>query len=278
MTLVVIQRGHVPRSSGSTGAPGEQQFAIDTAAALAPLLRGMGLDVRVIDADEPSWKYRGDLFVSLHYDSSASSTASGASVGYQSAEGHRLARLWKLAYTAEGWTRGFRDDNYTTNLGQYYGVREAIAQGNRAAIITEAGFITNDGDRRLMTPARTARSIARAVADYTGTPMEDDMALTDDDIDRIVDALIARQIAKWHPGDQDSDDTQSLGKAVNQGRGFARDAWLRAGQIARAVDKMADTLPTDVRDAVRAELADAVDDGGLAIEGTVGVTIGGGQA
>lgn len=166
MTLVVVQRGHVPRKTGATGAPGEQQFAIDTAAKLAPMLRELGCSVRVIDADVSLAQYRGDLFVAIHYDS-GSSSASGASVGYQTLEGRRFAEAWKRAYVDAGWSRGFRQDNYTANLGQYYGVRNAVGQGNRAAIITESGFHSNAGDKALISPTRTARSIAAAVAEIT---------------------------------------------------------------------------------------------------------------
>lgn len=207
MSLIVVQRGHVPRTSGATGAPGEQQFAIDTAAKLAPMLRGMGHEVRIIDADEPRSRYAGDMFVSIHYDSSSSSSASGASVGYQNDAGKEFAHAWKRAYVAEGWSRGFRGDNYTANLGQYYGVREARAAGNTVAIITESGFHTNSGDRALMSPARTARSIARAVGEITGTtPKEDwfDMA-TKKELQEIIDERLDNHIVKhtdknvaWH--------------------------------------------------------------------------------
>lgn len=173
MSLVVIQMGHVPRTSGATGAPGEQDFARATAAKVAPLLRNMGHSIRIINADESRSKYEGDLFFSVHYDSSANSSASGASVGYQNAKGAVLAQAWKRAYRDEGWTRGFRDDNYTGNLSDYYGVREAIAAGNPCAIITESGFHTNKDDRALISPERTARSIARAVGEITNTEVDD---------------------------------------------------------------------------------------------------------
>lgn len=185
MTTVVVQRGHVPRTSGATGAPGEQQFAIDTAAILKPLLVDMGFSTRVINADESMSAYRGDIFVAIHYDSGAPS-ATGASVGYQSQEGARLAKLWKESYAQAGWRRGFRNDNYTTNLAQYYGVANAIRVGNKAAIITESGFHSNTGDDAMMTPYRTAISIADAIAKFTGKEIED-MPLTDADIKKIWD-------------------------------------------------------------------------------------------
>lgn len=190
MSLIVVQKGHVPRTSGATGAPGEQQFAIDTAAVLAPMLRSMGHTVRVIDADEPRSRYAGDLFVAIHYDSASSSSASGASVGYQNAAGDRFAQAWKRHYVAEGWTRGFRSDNYTVNLARYYGVSEAIAAGNRTAIITESGFHSNAGDKALISPTRTARSIALAVGELTGTTLEDDMPTAEE----VAKALMAEKI------------------------------------------------------------------------------------
>lgn len=199
MSLIVVQRGHVPRTSGATGAPGEQQFAIDTAAALAPLLRSMGHNVRVIDADEPSSQYRGDLFVAIHYDSSSSASASGASVGYQNGPGRRLAEMWKRHYRAEGWTRGFRADNYSVNLAQYYGVRTAIGQGNEAAIITESGFHSNTDDKKLLSPTRTARSIAAAIGEYTGTTMEDDMPTADEIAKALMDEEIPNRVTDGPP-------------------------------------------------------------------------------
>lgn len=168
MTLVVIQRGHYPRTFGATGAPGEQDYAVKTSNLLAAQLREAGFEARVINADEPMVMYRGDIFVALHYDSASSDSASGASVGWQTSAGNRLAQLWKRAYAERGWNRGFRDDNYTTNLREYYGVRNAVSVGNKAAIITEAGFHTNVHDRALINPQLTAVSIVDAIKEYTG--------------------------------------------------------------------------------------------------------------
>lgn len=151
MATIVIQRGHVPRTSGATGAPGEQQFAREAADRCAYHIRKVGHAVKIIDADVPDSYYRGDAFFALHYDSSRNPSIGGASVGYQSAEGAKTGRLWKANYAQNGWTGGFRPDNYTDNLARYYGVRHAVAVGNRFAIITEAGFHSEaaDADREL---------------------------------------------------------------------------------------------------------------------------------
>lgn len=173
MALVVVQRGHVPRTTGATGAPGEQAFAIAAADRVAVHLQPLGHQIRIINADVPDSSYRGDLFVALHYDSSTNSTARGASVGYQTTEGNGFAQAWKRHYRAFGWTGGFRGDNYTAALAGYYGVRHAISQGNRRAFIAEAGFHSNPGDAALLAapggPDRVGRAVAAAVAEVTGT-------------------------------------------------------------------------------------------------------------
>jgi hypothetical protein len=120
----------------------------------------------------PDSSYRGDLFVALHYDSSTNPSARGASVGYQTPEGNRFAQAWKRHYVANGWTGGFRGDNYTAALAGYYGVRHAVAQGNRRAFISEAGFHSNPGDAALLAapggPDRVGRAVAAAVAEIMG--------------------------------------------------------------------------------------------------------------
>jgi hypothetical protein len=169
MSLVVLQRGHVPRTSGATGAPGEQQYAIATAELCVPAIRALGHSVSVIDADVPDSSYRGDIFFALHWDASTNPTASGASVGYQSSEGLALAAIWKQQYKRAGWTRAFKPDNYTAALAGYYGVRKAVSQGNRTAIITEAGFVTNSHDKAMMSPSLTALSIVNTVRELFGS-------------------------------------------------------------------------------------------------------------
>lgn len=173
MSLIVVQRGHVPRTTGATGAPGEQQFAIEAAEQTRKRIQGVGHACRVINADEDSARYRGEAFFAIHYDSSDSSAARGASVGYQTNEGAKVGRLWKAHYKRNGWTGPFRGDNYTANLAGYYGVRRAVDQGNRFALIVEAGFHSNPTDAALLRspkgPDRVAIAIAATVVDLFGT-------------------------------------------------------------------------------------------------------------
>lgn len=145
MTVVVLQTGHWPRTTGATGAPGEQQYARAVNLRAAQLLARLdGCEVRIIGADEPADRYRGDLFIATHYDGGAPA-ARGPSVGYRSSQGGRLATAWKDAYRrlAGGNVAPFRQDNYTLALAGYYGHRIASSVGNPVACITEGGFGTH---------------------------------------------------------------------------------------------------------------------------------------
>jgi hypothetical protein len=175
MPLAVVQRGHVGRTSGATGAAGEQEFNIAASERAKEHLNRVGWTVRLIDAadgEDQRNSYRGDVFFAIHYDSSVNPEAHGASVGYRNPEGNQLAQAWKRHYAANGWTRGFKPDNYTTNLAKYYGVARAVVVGNIHACILECGFGSNEEDAALLkNPAghdRVGIAIAAAVVDIFG--------------------------------------------------------------------------------------------------------------
>jgi hypothetical protein len=195
MPTLIVQMGHDgrPRYVGdraSVGTAGEQDFSRSVGAACVRLLDGRGgWRVVLIDADvdEPGETYHGDAFVAIHADGSTSAAVHGGSVGYQTPEGNALADAWQRAYDALGWNGGWQPDNYTENLHWYYGVRNAVAAGNRRAAILECGHLTNPDDRALMTgpggPERVARALGRAL----GIPLdeEDDMPLNDADAEKV---------------------------------------------------------------------------------------------
>lgn len=176
MSVLVVQLGHCYRTTGATGTNGEQEFATRVGEAARRLLDGRGgWRVRLVLADDhrPA-SLAGDAFAAIHCDGSTNPTAAGMSVGYQTREGQRLGQAFKRAYLDRGWTGGFRPDNYTDALANYYGVREAFAAGTRAAVIVEAGFLTNPGNRLLLTatgPHDGADRVALAVADVLGIPI-----------------------------------------------------------------------------------------------------------
>lgn len=183
MPTLVIQMGHCFRNSGATGTEGEQPYAHQVGMRAVELLNGRGgWTVRAILADSGS--EAGDLFAAIHCDGANSSSAHGASVGYRTPEGQQFGQAWKRAYEARGWTQGFRGDNYTPALQGYYGVRDAVAAGNRRAIIIECGFLTSPEDRKLLHGPGGVDRVVRALADAAGIPaapppQEEDMLARD---------------------------------------------------------------------------------------------------
>lgn len=169
---LVVQLGHCYRTRGATGTAGEQEFATAVGKACIALIHGRGgWHVRLILADDHDRDHlHADAFVAIHADGSTNPNARGASVGYQTNAGRAFGHAWKRCYQARKWTGGFRGDNYTDALAQYYGVREAVEAGTAAAIIIEAGFLTNPGDRAILRAADGPARVALAIRDALGIP------------------------------------------------------------------------------------------------------------
>lgn len=167
MPILVVQLGHCYRTVGATGTTGEQAYAAKVGNACKALLSRNGWQVRAILADDAANLYAGDAFVAIHCDGSTSVTARGASIGYRTSEGQAFGQAWKRAYAARGWS-GFRPDNYTAALAQYYGTGTAVARGNRRAVILECGFRTNAEDRALLDGPGGPERIALSLGDALG--------------------------------------------------------------------------------------------------------------
>jgi len=169
MSTLTVQMGHVARTRGATGGPGEQAMARRVATEIRDIAANIPDVVpKIIHADEPTSAYAGDRFIAVHGDASADGRARGASVGYRNRQGELMAQRWKDLYKRAGWPGRFRDDNYTVALARYYGTGRAVSAGNPHAIITEAGFMTNAADRRWIDSARgtKAQACAAIVAAY----------------------------------------------------------------------------------------------------------------
>lgn len=234
---MVVQRGHVPRTTGATGGPGEQAMARRIAERIRLYVERIdGWTVRIIDADEPASRYVGDAFVALHGDASASPQAAGASVGWRTPEGQALGQAWKDCYRRFGWPGGFRNDNYTANLAGYYGTRHAVAQRNSRAVIVEHGFLTNPDERRWIdSDAGTEAAARAAVAAVTGIdPMEDDMTPEQDArLRRVEDQLatVVKALGGRYTDDtvDDGPNTNRVGNDLRRIRLDVRDLAVKAG-------------------------------------------------
>lgn len=222
MPVLVIQMGHVgrPPCPGSVGTAGEQDFTRRAGEACARLFDGRGgWTVKIIDADpgyfsvrqeiggDPT-RYRGEAFVAIHCDGSDNTARNGASFGYRTDEGNRLAQAIKAAYLrrtgrAASW---LEPDNYTSNLAGYYGTGLAVGQGNRRAVIFETGFLTNPDDRAMLLAPSGPDNVALAIGDALGIPLpataaaaeEDDMFDAGDR--RKLDAIMRSLLGDYDPG------------------------------------------------------------------------------
>ena len=165
MPLLVLQTGHVGRTTGATGTAGEQAMTASVGAKVKATCPA-GWTCRVIAADVSEASYKGDVFVAVHGDGSTNRAVRGASVGYQNDSGRVLAATWKAAYTAQGWPGGWHKDNYTSALSGYYGMNHAARQGVTRRFILEVGMMTNPADRAWIdrNHAAIAASIWEAVA------------------------------------------------------------------------------------------------------------------
>lgn len=171
MATVVVQMGHVPRTKGATGTSGhrgtEQEFARQLAPRIASRVEQLGHRCIVIGADDPIPAC--DVFIALHQDGSVNAAARGASVGYPAGSGNeRWAQAWKARYAKAGWPGGFRPDNYSAGLRNYYAWKRTSAPFR---VLMEHGFATNKADADWMWDNldRVAQVHADTVAEMLGT-------------------------------------------------------------------------------------------------------------
>lgn len=209
---VVVQSGHVPRTTGATGTSGEQPFNLAVSKLVVRELRARQVNARRIDADVAIGNYRGEVFVAIHADGSVDDSAHGASVGYRNSRGKTLARHVKRAYKQRardaGYDLKFRSDNYTEDLHFYYGTGNALAENpDCRAIVIEGGFLTHRDERAFLTSAAGQKALAMAIAD--GITGDTAPAGPTVNLDRLILAFVNRS-------DDPLNDTQQVQQALNR--------------------------------------------------------------
>jgi hypothetical protein len=75
----------------------------------------------------------------IHFDGSDEPCSSGASVGYHTDASKAAADLWHTMYGSV-FPFGFKPDNFTQSLRDYYGFRQVHAQDG--ALVLELGEMT----------------------------------------------------------------------------------------------------------------------------------------
>jgi N-acetylmuramoyl-L-alanine amidase len=169
---VVLDPGHGGRDPGAIGLNGTREDDVNLALALrlAAKLRAAGVEVHLTRDDDTfvelserakaGNRRRADLFVSLHADAARNRKAHGYTLYVRrgaTEASRRAARSIEAALRATGLSsRGVREANFVV-----------LRESKGAAVLVEAGFLTNPvEERRLRDPGfreRMATALARGI-------------------------------------------------------------------------------------------------------------------
>jgi len=141
-TTVLIQAGHVGRTSGNTGSIHnglvESKWNERVAKRVEDILKKRGISVERVGARIP--KTTATIAVAIHFDGSARECATGASIGHDDSLASRiLAKHWRREYGAF-FPFKWHKDNYTRNLSHYYGFSNVTT--SKGFLVLELGEIT----------------------------------------------------------------------------------------------------------------------------------------
>lgn len=162
---VVVQMGHVGRTTGSTGTHREQEFTSALGPLVARKLTNRGFRVTLIDAvtgANDSVPTHADAFIALHGDGSSDPARRGASVGFpDDTHSAELAWAWKNAHS-RSYPGPWHRDNYTPALRGYYMWRRTSHIKYR--FLAEHGTLTNRADERWLFSNLSSCATAHAIA------------------------------------------------------------------------------------------------------------------
>ena len=127
-----------PKHKCNLGTAGERELTPMIADEVTRSLRAKGVAVIRVPADfAGDYDVRDAVFI--HFDGTSPPCTSAASVGYHEPGSKTAAAAWHDAY-GKYWPFGFRPDNFTSNLQNYYAFRQVRASD--AALVLELGELT----------------------------------------------------------------------------------------------------------------------------------------
>ncbi|CAA6811630.1 MAG: Unknown protein [uncultured Sulfurovum sp.] len=141
-TTVLIQAGHVGRTTGNIGSIHnglkESEWNERVAIRVEDILKNNGIIVNRVGAKIPTTN--AVIAVAIHFDGSENHCATGASIGHDGSMGSQLlAKNWKREYGSFFPFKWHRD-NFTKNLSDYYGFSKVNT--SKGFLVLELGEIT----------------------------------------------------------------------------------------------------------------------------------------
>ena len=141
-TTVLIQAGHVGRTTGNIGSIHnglvESEWNERVAIRVEDILKKKGIIVDRVGAKIPT--ANAVIAVAIHFDGSETACLTGASIGHDGSEGSKLlAKNWKKEYAAF-FPFKWHSDNFTKNLSDYYGFSKVTT--SKGFLVLELGEIT----------------------------------------------------------------------------------------------------------------------------------------
>lgn len=141
-TTVLIQAGHVGRTTGNIGSIHnglvESKWNERVAIRVEDILRKRGIAVDRVGANIPTTN--AVIAVAIHFDGASKPCATGASIGHDgSPESKLLAQHWRKEYDAF-FPFKWHKDNFTKNLSRYYGFSKVTT--SKGFLVLELGEIT----------------------------------------------------------------------------------------------------------------------------------------
>lgn len=174
--LVVLDAGHGAKDSGAVGVTGkyEKNFNLAVVLKAAELLKNENnIDVVLTRSDDTFLELKdragmannlkADLFISVHANSSTSSSATGSETYYQRDASKALANVMhKYLVQATG----------LTDRGVRYGNFHVIRETTMPAVLLEVGYLSNKGDESLLFSEalqnKVAAGIVSGIKEYLG--------------------------------------------------------------------------------------------------------------
>ena len=169
------------RNNGARwGRVAEWQVNLEIARRAQAMLEEIGYEVDLLPAVVPP-RYRAHLFIAIHADGSDDPSASGYRVAAPRRDRTgRASRFATLLEDSYGEATGLRRlPSATRRMRNYYAFNyrryEHALHPETIGVIIEAGFLTNQSDRRLMmdAPDRPARGIVEAVLAFRETRLQE---------------------------------------------------------------------------------------------------------